>query len=337
MTVEIKNKERDHSLDAIKIISCFLVVLMHTLRAFDKSVSFHPILYYLTRCSMPLFFMAAGAVQLNKTEVSIKYAFSKIKNIILLMIAYYGVDFIIRVVATHDFSLSGLIWIAKNCYWDFGVFWFLHTMIIIYLILPLLHKFYKKYCILLLLVFGGLSLLLNGYNIFNIQINGASRFIEESIRQPLRLWIWLFYYILGGVVYHFRNIAIPRLLQWLITFLTMLFAIFYMYWMFFKTTDIVNGEYAYTSFSMMLWSCSLVFTLLNTKVNKLKDIISRLSVMLIPIFALHYSVIHYIVMPLNIFSGYWGQLAGFLIIMSITMSISYLLTQASFLKVFYKI
>lgn len=336
MTTSI-SKQRDYSLDVIKIISCILVVLMHSLRAFDTTVTLHPILYYLTRCSMPLFFMAAGAIQLNKAEIDFRYCIKKIKNIIFLMFAYYGVDFIIRMIFSHDISLANMIWMAKNCYWDFGVFWFLQTMIIIYIILPWFHKFYKKHHVILLLFFGVITLVLNGFNIFNIQINGADCFIEARIMQPLRLWTWLLYYTLGGAIYQYKDFSLSRNIQWIITFFTTVVAILYMYWMLFKTTSIVNGEYAYTSLSMMLWCSALMFTLLNTNFERIKPVISILSLMLIPVYALHYAVIHYIVIPLDLFSGYLGQLAGFLVIISITMIISFAITKISFLKYFIKI
>lgn len=196
--LQIPAHQRDYSLDVIKILSCVLVVLMHSLRAFDKSVELHPILYYLTRCSMPLFFLSAGAVQLSKSEINRSYCFKKIKNIVLLMLAYYGCDFLIRMAVFCDFSISGLVASAKGSYWDFGVFWFLQTMIIIYLILPWLHKVYKNHTMKLLVFFGSITLALNAYNIINIQCFGADHYIDTAVRQPLRLWTWLFYYLLGG-------------------------------------------------------------------------------------------------------------------------------------------
>ena len=44
--LQIPAHQRDYSLDVIKILSCVLVVLMHSRRAFDKSVEIHPILTY---------------------------------------------------------------------------------------------------------------------------------------------------------------------------------------------------------------------------------------------------------------------------------------------------
>lgn len=82
-----------------------------------------------------------------------------------------------------------------------------------------------------------------------------------------------------------------------------------MYWMFFISTNIVNGEYAYTSLSVMLWSASIMIMFLNTDFKKYKDVINRMSLMLIPIFALHYMIIYQIVIPLNFFlvigGSYW--------------------------------
>lgn len=107
--------------------------------------------------------------------------------------------------------------------------------------------------------------------------------------------------------------------------------------MFFISTNIVNGEYAYTSLSVMLWSASIMIMFLNTDFKKYKDVINRMSLMLIPIFALHYMIIYQIVIPLNLFSSYWGQLLGFLAILGITSLIAYVITKFSFMKLFYNI
>lgn len=337
MTTTI-HSERNYSLDVIKIISCALVVLMHSLRAFDKSVEIHPFLYYFTRCSMPLFFMAAGAVQLQKVNIDFQYCHRKIKNIVLLMTTYYGCDFFLRIVTSCDFSFTAFLSIAKQCYWDFGVFWFLYTMIIIYMVLPWLHKWYKKHPYSLLCIFGIFIIALNLYNIVNIQFNGARQFVETTVLQPLRLWTWIFYYLMGGVIFKsYKLIRLSKKLQWTTAIITTLCAIYYMYWMLFVTTNIINGEYAYTSLTMMLWSISLMIAFLNTNFYKYKIVINRMAIMLIPVYALHYTVIHRIVLPMDIFFGYWGQIAGYVTILFITSILAYVITKFPFMKFFYKI
>ena len=59
--------------------------------------------------------------------------------------------------------------------------------------------------------------------------------------------------------------------------------------MFFVTTNIINGEYAYTSLTVILWSISLMIAFLNTNFSKYKKAINRMAIMLIPVYALHYS------------------------------------------------
>lgn len=301
---------------------------MHSLRAFDKSVELHPILYYLTRCSMPLFFMSAGAVQLTKEKIDYKYCIRKIKNIFLLMMTYYGCDFIIRFALSRELSCSRLLGFVKNCYWDFGVFWFLHTMIIIYIALPVIHHLYKRCPYLLLVLLGGFTITLDAFNIIDIQYFGAEKFVDASIMQSLRLWTWTFYYLMGGVIYEsYEKINLNRLTQYIIVLITSIIAVGYMYWMFFATTDIVNGEYAYTSLSMMLWSSSLMVFFLNTNFSRGKVVINQLVNMLIPIYALHYTTIHRIVLPMDCFSGYWGQIGGYMIILIITCFFAYIITK----------
>lgn len=336
--LQISVHQRDYSLDVIKILSCVLVVLMHSLRAFDKTVELHPILYYLTRCSMPLFFLSAGAVQLLKSDIKWDYCLKKIKNIIILMLAYYGCDFLIRIAIFRDLSFSGLVASAKGAYWDFGVFWFLQTMIIIYLVLPWLHKVYKSHAMALLVFFGGITLALNAYNIINIQCFGADHYVDTAVRQPLRLWTWLFYYPLGGVIYkRYKSLKMSKVtISSLVVIITVI-AVAFMYYMFFASTNIINGEYAYTSLTMMLWSSSLMIALLNVDFSKFKKAISRMAAMLIPVYALHYTTIHRIVIPLDLFNGFWGQIAGYMVILCITSIAAYIMTKIPIMKVFVKI
>lgn len=114
-------------------------------------------------------------------------------------------------------------------------------------------------------------------------------------------------------------------------------AVAFMYYMFFASTNIINGEYAYTSLTMMLWSSSLMIALLNVDFSKFKKAISRMAAMLIPVYALHYTTIHRIVIPLDLFNGFWGQIAGYMVILCITSIAAYIMTKIPIMKVFVKI
>ncbi len=337
MTTAIK-QERNISLDAIKILSCIMVVLLHSLRAFDKTVEMHTYLYYFCRCTMPLFFMAAGAVQLVKDKIEYKYCFKKIKNIILLMLAYYGCDMLIRLSIYHDFTLNGLLTYAKAAYRDFGVFWFLQTMIILYLILPIIHKVYKKHPFIILSVLGVGSLVLNTYNLYNIYFNGADYFVEKNVWVQFRCWIWIFYYILGGVLFmNYKKINISMPILWGLVIITTIIAITYMYKVLYIRTALIDGQWSYTSLSVMIWSSVLMITLMKIDYSSIKGIISQAAPTIIPIYALHYIILHLFIVPIYKFSGFVGQILGFLVVFSITATIAFIITKIPFLKILYKI
>lgn len=334
--------KRDLSLDVIKIISCLLVVLMHTLRRYDQSVELHPFLYYLTRCSMPLFFMASGAVQLTKEKIGYNYCFKKIWNIIKLMLFYYGFDVLFRFLFRFDFSIDGAIIAVKGAYGDYAVFWFLRTLIMIYLVLPGIHYLYKRCPLYLLLFLGLICVGLDAYNVWNVLYQGASSYIEAPINPQYRLWVWLFYYILGGALYMFlsRNLVRGKTLNWIVaSVISSIIAIAYMYYILFYKTDIVNGGFGYTSIFMMIWVLTTMIAIEKMDFNKkssIQTIIKVGSSTLLPMFALHAFVIQ--LFDGEFFSGtYWAQLLGYLLIVITTFVISFIITKIPILKPLYKI
>ena len=330
-------KQRDYSLDVIKIISCLLVVLMHTLRRYDQSVELHPFLYYLTRCSMPLFFMASGAVQLCKEKIDYRYCFKKIWNIVILMVAYYVADIIFRFVYNMEFTPSGAIVALKGAYGDYAVFWFLRTMIMIYLVLPLLHKIYTAKPILLTIVLGLSCFLLDAYNVGGILFFDHTAYIEAPVNPQYRLWVWLFYYILGGIIYkNYKRFGGATFMWCILAMITTKVAVFYMYYILHYKTNIVNGGFGYTSIFMALWvSCTMIF-ILKIDFSKWKNVVGICSATLLPMFALHAFIIGCYDQALFADSSSM-QIVGYILIVFTTFIMSFCITRVPLLKFFYKI
>lgn len=331
-----KTGERNLSIDLLKIFSCVLVVLMHTLRHFDATVALHPILYYFTRCSMPLFFMAAGAIQLNKPFIDMKYCWRKIGQIILVMAGYYAVDLIVRLFVS-DFSafvLSDAIFLIKQLYWDFGVFWFLRTMIYIYLFLPLLHKVYHKYTKYMLMLLMVICVSLDIASVLRIEMNGVSVYLQKGVMQEFRFWTWLMYYSLGGFIYSvYKQLAINRSKLILIYFVTSTMAVAYMYIMFQVRTNIVNGEYAYDTVFMILWAITTMLLFLKTNFNKNSKEIQIGASLLMPVYALHMFFIE-IIEDVPFFHSYFMQIVGYLLILFSAALVGYLMTKVPVIKRF---
>lgn len=91
-----------------------------------------------------------------------------------------------------------LNYIQKEYFWQF---WFLGALILIYIFLPLIQKLfnktdkYKFITILLIIV----SFLVDLFNIVNNNFLGND-IIKNSIPQVFRIWTWLTYFFIGGLV-----------------------------------------------------------------------------------------------------------------------------------------
>lgn len=310
------NKERTYFLDALKIMSCLLVVMMHTLRNFDSNVSDWPILYYLTRCSVPLFFMVPGAIQLNKKSLTFSYCLGKVKGIIFILIFYYGIDFIIRFLFFD--KLSFRIDSLKSVYYDFGAFWFLWSLIILYLILPFVYAFYKKNKWILTALLFSICIAWALIDDYNILILGSNDTIQKIVPQYLRLWNWLFYMCLGAILY--KHVVMPKVSR-VILFMSVVFvsasAVFYMYYLYHVKSNIVNGEYAYVSFLMMVWASCLFVFFKTLRFNRYANIISYCVPLLVPIYALHVIVIFQVV-RYDFFATPLVQLFAYVVVVTIS-------------------
>lgn len=79
-------KNRNISLDLLKVLACIGVVLLHTtMGGFKETGSWNLLayLYYLGTYSIPLFFMVNGYLLLGKKEITYPYILQKVKWILI--------------------------------------------------------------------------------------------------------------------------------------------------------------------------------------------------------------------------------------------------------------
>lgn len=132
-------KKRNYSLDLIRVIACFMVVMIHAPLPIEKADGiFLSSLSYVTIPCIGLFFMVSGALLLpvkEKTASFLKRRLSKIIiptlfwSIIYIGYNYYqGADHIwCKEILSIPFSAQG-----------HGVMWFMYTLTGLYLITPIL-------------------------------------------------------------------------------------------------------------------------------------------------------------------------------------------------------
>ena len=201
---------REQQLDLIKMISCIAVVGLHCLRSDPFWLC--TLIYQLCAFAVPCFFMSSGYILLNRQSIDYRYAFRKIFGIVRVVVLWhillYGVEFLVEV-AREGFQLQkGMetaILCGKNiirCLLQKGPiwqFWYLGALCLLYLCLPILQK--------LLRLKEGTS---RGWVFWSVTvvvcvaIQGASmiagRSIQEGVIQSFRLWTWLQYFVLGGLM-----------------------------------------------------------------------------------------------------------------------------------------
>lgn len=190
---------RNVSLDTLKVISCFGVVMLHVsglIATETTSFTWEDIYYYLATFSIPIFFAVNGYLLLNKKEINYKYVFKKICAILLVVVVWNILISVASAVLKQEINnpidviLDSLI---QKGY--FLQFWFFGSLIIIYLVLPILFRIYNiKIGLFLFVLFLVISIVID---ILSIKSNYP---LQAHVIQTFRLWTWFMYYLLGGIL-----------------------------------------------------------------------------------------------------------------------------------------
>lgn len=188
--------ERVIGLDFIKVIACYLVVALHTVNVNLSIINF--LIISLSVFAIPAFIMVNGYLMFQKATITYSYIRNKILRILIVCFSWealHALSYFFYYHKFRNFIESFLLdFIQQGLFFHF---WFMGTLIILYLILPFLHRLYQKnekmYISILIALGGvcaGISLLMT------ISKNQ----IVLGVPQSLRLWVWVLYYMLGGII-----------------------------------------------------------------------------------------------------------------------------------------
>ncbi|MCD8363865.1 MAG: acyltransferase [Lachnospiraceae bacterium] len=158
--------ERRADLDMIRVIACFLVVLLHVasygMEVKDPTTAdwmIRDVVVSLARCAAPLFFMLSGVLFMER-EISIGQLYRKyiarIAAAWLLWSAFYAVIDVIAYLGSGDDPLGYFLEKLLSGHYHL---WFLPSLLVAYMFLPLLQKLTRscttqelKYLALVILV-----------------------------------------------------------------------------------------------------------------------------------------------------------------------------------------
>lgn len=121
-------KNRNISLDLLKVLACIGVVLLHTtMGGFKETGSWNLLayLYYLGTYSIPLFFMVNGYLLLGKREITYPYILQKVKWILITVSSWNIIVWLFK----RDFAFNPIKKIVgsllkKRVFLSVLVFWF---------------------------------------------------------------------------------------------------------------------------------------------------------------------------------------------------------------------
>lgn len=129
-------------LDAIRVVACFLVILLHTsaIHFYDISEYWNIFLVYdsISRMCVPLFFMLSGFLLMDSDISSlVKFYYKRYVRIFIpfgaVCVMYFFTDIY------KDFNLGEYIYYILNYYVDYHL-WYVYVLTGIYLVLPFFIK-----------------------------------------------------------------------------------------------------------------------------------------------------------------------------------------------------
>lgn len=305
-------RERVLFIDVVKILAMICVVGLHTLAGV-------PFLYATCSMAIPLFFMATGYLMYDR-DYSWPYILRKlfriVQYVVIANLVYWLIVWIGGGTVDVASALAGLsIW-GEPPFWHF---WFFGSLLMVYMVFPLLKKYKSSHLPVLLALF----LVLQVIFLFNLSLHGDAPF-EITIPQVLRLYTWVFYCLLGGVMKAFMH-RLPSVRLWHVLCLFLLNGLFQ-----YLLTPYVNDircEFFYVSFAVVI-CCVVIFKYISQydyDREPVRRFISELSCLFLPVFTIHIFLINPVFDVVQPSVGLLTRPVSWPIVTLISILISYLL------------
>lgn len=177
------------------------VMTLHTTLIFDNyDDPVSRILFILSGLSMPLFFMVSGYLMIGR-DYDYKKVIRKILRIIRFVLLISIFTWVLNLY-NDNYNIKDLISTFVFSFFQKGhlwMFWYFGAISICYLLVPVVNKIYQKKD---MLVFLFLSLVIIASVFFILNISDG---IEMKITQTFRLWNWLLYFSLGGIIKKYQG------------------------------------------------------------------------------------------------------------------------------------
>ena len=325
-----KGIEKNIGIEILKTLALCGVLALHTQRSYFLHECWNPLIYYLARFCMPIFFMVNGALIMKRDTFSFSYYKRKVLNIIRILTIWAIITFVYSYLLLDLTFHISLINGIKSLLGGFIVpFWFLFTFILIYTILLFCFDFIKKHLKWVVYSLFFICILIDVVSLTNIGRGGY--FLQASIPQKFRLWTWLFYFLFG---YYLSSLAPYR--KRLVAICLVVFTILswiYQYYLCFEYLEKMNSEYTYDNVLIIIWCACIFVSFCNLKFidQSIKKAITVVSSNMFGVFLLHGFFIKYFGLTEIVRNGIESSLL-FVILLIGCWGISFIINHIPYLK-----
>lgn len=326
-------------IDFIKILACLAVIGLHS---FNKKIcTVCAMLYYCCGFAVPAFFMATGYFVLKKDAILISYSLKKVKMLFRLVFLWnlvvFAVVFVIKLLIKHDISDYDLLTFPSEIFgsltqkgymWQF---WYLGALMLIYILLPLIYKGFdcltttgvpKNRMLFTLWVGAAISCLL--LQVCSYCIGSP---IQENVVQTFRIWTWLQYFLLGGLMPVFIEFFEKKVALKVHLGIVVLYFVYISVYQNVVRTYILhnaNAEYFYDDIFVVVWLVILFSFISRISLNDwAKKMIMKFSPLTLGIYIVH----PLILVVLNRLFPFQQSLLGSLLLFFLTAFLSLLTTK----------
>ena len=319
--------QRNLSIDLVKIIAMFMVLMLHIGLLKPPNTTFYRCTHGIACIAIPLFFMVSGYLLSNK-KPDYNYSIKKIGKVLLFIFKTTTLFLIIEYVFFYG-NLMLLLRSYFNWVNQHGImwhYWYFASMIFIYVSLPVLlkiiHSEFFRFSLIILVVISLCFFILDLF--YNFE--------RENIRQTYRIWYWLMYFFLGAYI-NFNQTKFK-----IITWKFALCACFiYTIFQVSMVSYITANEYYFGSILCMLYAITVFVACLNTKIKNI-TLIHELSSLFLPVYAIHPYIISKLLylVPYLHFSSIVYYFVLLSLVVGINISLAYLLMKIPYVKDIFK-
>ncbi|MCR4955087.1 MAG: acyltransferase family protein [Lachnospiraceae bacterium] len=340
-------KERDYTIDLIRLISIGLVVVIHVSNYYNRylesleSISYVAATFYnsVARISVPLFFMISGALSLSH-DYDFHKLFYKIRHFLLILVVWTGIYLVFDLTfMQYKFEISDYINLIFEPLKPH--LWFMYAIISLYIVNPFIRilvknmdKTYQNYFMILWFAFTGFVQIIRVI----LDYIGYDNDITYSV--PLvQGTYYLGYYMVGYFLYNRikEKDAIPMKLCSRLFYLSTTVVFLGTYFFSNQTEAYFADLLTYRNLFVMISSVTF-FILVIGKVKitspRLKTILSGMSPLLFGVYLLHIIPFDLLIRSIHIkdFNAVYGVPLFSAVIFSFTLFCVFLLSKLPMVK-----